>query len=342
MEKDQGINNTDYNELLVFIFGVHYYDITGLFNNNYNSSILLISQINQCYRLENWLNINHTDYIADFNFGWCGYGRYFCQQIETLNWNSCFYDQERVNLIQQIINNTNKNNSNSPRIFTKENLINEIIKGKIYVNKLLWIDFQYQKDKTILIKLLECMKKNKIKRFHKKLKIVNNNNNNNNNKDYYSINKKNCSDNTDNLKLLIFLEFTVIQKLNQNSFNKYNTIVNHDYPYKLSKVWSTQQYLQFLEEKNINKLNIFEYNDINEFIKNLIESLNLPGLIIKEYIDISLDYEKTLWCWCHRLKQALEFNISYNLNSIYFSYLLQTIALFQQKKLKRYQILLSY
>lgn len=144
------------------------------------------------------------------------------------------------------------------------------------------------------------------------------------------------------------MEYTLI---NEPTF--YNlTQKNHFFSYfntNVPEIWSLSQYLQFLREYHLYKLN--EY----EILHHPLDVLEIPNLQLQEIMDITSDYEKTLWCWCQRLKQAIESNsknftldtnpdssLSYNSNSVYFTFLLQTIGLLQQQKLKRYQLLLSY
>jgi len=197
------------------------------------------------------------------------------------------------------------------------------------VNKLLWIDFQYQNNKDILKIIL-----NRMKNFN------------------YHMNSKNIQNNH---KRLIYLEYTMVKeeefnnasKTNYNSYkaNYSNTLNDHRIP----EVWSLSQYLCFLKAYNI-----YTINEPIPFDKQL-ELLDISAVKVKQYIDISSDYEKTLWCWCHRLKQAIESNTKHDLyhnalppsendhyGSVYLSFLLQTIALFQQQKLKRYQLIFYY
>ncbi|ORX52998.1 hypothetical protein BCR36DRAFT_582401 [Piromyces finnis] len=153
---------------------------------------------------------------------------------------------------------------------------------------------------------------------------------------------------------LIYLEFTMINNeegyatastssIDDNAINQkkdFNTMIGGK---SIPEAWTLSQYLNFLKEYPIYKI-----NEPLSFHQQLI-MLNVSKTDVKKCIDISLDYEKTLWCWCYRLKQAIDLNTKNDTlddddpaSSIYLSFLLQTVALFQQQKLKRYQLLFSF
>ncbi|KAG4103387.1 hypothetical protein H8356DRAFT_1304529 [Neocallimastix lanati (nom. inval.)] len=292
--------------------------------NQYSQQFNKKFKINQCRRVEQLFNLTSNDIVADFNFGWCGYGRYFCQRIPNLKWYSCVYYQERVNAIQQIINNSQWN-SNIPFILTKEDLINRILKRNLHMNKLLWIDFQFEKDKNSLKLILNRMVKSK---------------------NFKGYTYKNYGE-----KILILLEYTVIQRsmtdsIKGNIEKKCNIHNIKNFPGS----WSIQYYTQFLKENGFFHLNEeikWDEGELN-FKEDLLNYFKNQNLKVERIIDISSDYEKTLWCWTNRLKQALDSNsfflteMDYETSSIYFSYLLQTLVLFQEQKLKRYHLLLSF
>ncbi|OUM61387.1 hypothetical protein PIROE2DRAFT_12589 [Piromyces sp. E2] len=166
------------------------------------------------------------------------------------------------------------------------------------------------------------------------------------------MNSKNIQKNQ-NHEPLIYLEYTMINEkeyfirtsMNKDDINK----TNYSDALHLPEVWSLSHYLVFLKGNNL-----YSVNEPLPLDKQL-ELLNISTTNVHHYKDISSDYEKTLWCWCHRLKQAMESNTKHSTyhhtsppfnenhyGSIYLSFLLQTIALFQQQKLKRFQLIFSY
>lgn len=193
------------------------------------------------------------------------------------------------------------------------------------MKKILWIDFHYQTDENILKLLLNSMKKKKT------------------NKNY-------------NNNILILLEYTIIfESINESNTNKNATKECRKMTFNslniknTSEMWPIQYYIHFLKMNGLYKLNEnISWCNSELILKNYLNRLGYQNLKIKAMIDISSDYEKTLWCWSHRLKQALELKnsssipMNFQANTIYLTYLLQTLALFQHQKLKRYQLLLSY